>query len=133
MCLNSAVLSKFSNKFHRVQNLETDGIQEVSGSIPLISTNKRHTVSCVFCFFRIHYINNIPAAHSGGGDARFQQSGCWMRSLTVWASSGLTSSRTSSSPRSMAKPRPRLVVKGPSVTTPSMVQVPQGTLSRQVG
>ena len=31
MCLNSAVLSKFSNKFHRVQNLETDGIQEVSG------------------------------------------------------------------------------------------------------
>ena len=28
----------FSNKFHRVQNLETDGIQEVSGSIPLIST-----------------------------------------------------------------------------------------------
>ena len=26
MCLNSAVLSKFSNKFHRVQNLETDGI-----------------------------------------------------------------------------------------------------------
>ena len=38
MCLNSAVFSKFSNKFHRVQNLETDGIQEVSGSIPLIST-----------------------------------------------------------------------------------------------
>ena len=38
MCLNSAVLSKFSNKFHRVQNLKTDGIQEVSGSIPLIST-----------------------------------------------------------------------------------------------
>ena len=35
MCLNSAVLSKFSNKFHRVQNLETDGIQEVSGSICL--------------------------------------------------------------------------------------------------
>ena len=38
MCLKSAVLSKFSNKSHRVQNLETDGIQEVSGSIPLIST-----------------------------------------------------------------------------------------------
>ena len=41
MCLNSAVLSKFSNKSHRVQNLETDGIQEVSGSIPLISTTKK--------------------------------------------------------------------------------------------
>lgn len=31
----------FSNKSHRVQNLETDGIQEVSGSISLISTNSQ--------------------------------------------------------------------------------------------
>ena len=41
MCLKSAVLSKFSNKSHRVQNLETDGIQEVSGSIPFISTKRK--------------------------------------------------------------------------------------------
>ena len=38
--LRPYVSSKFSNKFHRVQNLETDGIQEVSGSIPLISTKR---------------------------------------------------------------------------------------------
>ena len=44
-------MSKFSNKSHRVQNLETDGIQEVSGSIPLISTKttENDLFSVVFC------------------------------------------------------------------------------------
>ena len=51
MCLKSAVLSKFSNKFHRVHNLRSDGIQEVSGSIPLISTKtKSHSERNGFCF-----------------------------------------------------------------------------------
>ena len=35
-----AVLSNFLSHFHRVQDLGSDGIQEVSGSIPLISTKK---------------------------------------------------------------------------------------------
>ena len=59
MCLKSAVLSMFSNKFHRVQNLETDGIQEVSGSIPLISTIENHTVNRLVCgVFLCFWVNS---------------------------------------------------------------------------
>lgn len=39
ICLKSAVLSKFSNKSHRVQNLETDGIlleEEAKASAPAV-------------------------------------------------------------------------------------------------
>jgi hypothetical protein len=71
MCLKSAVLSKFSNKSHRVQNLETDGIQEVSGSIPLISTKSseeaRKTLKSldfkVFYFPKVdksQYLQKVP-------------------------------------------------------------------------
>ena len=40
-CPFCAVLSNFLSHFHRVQDLGSDGIQEVSGSIPRISTNVR--------------------------------------------------------------------------------------------
>lgn len=33
-------LSNFLSHFHRVEDLGSDGIQEVSGSLPLISTRK---------------------------------------------------------------------------------------------
>ena len=53
-CPFYAVLSNFLSQFQRVQDLGSDGMQEVSGPIPLIST-KKHRETKGFSVFLFVY------------------------------------------------------------------------------